>query len=72
MKGQPFQQELREVNGLNVKVTTYKVGNEFHCQVTDSEPGATIARSKADTANDAVNSAISKASRRIIIKGKSI
>lgn len=72
MTTEQFQEEYSEVNGTKVRITTYKIGNEFHCHVANADPGATIARTKAVSKEEAVTEAIRKASERIVIKGKSL
>jgi hypothetical protein len=72
MNSEQFQEEFQEVNGLKIRVTTYKIGDKFHCHVSNDDPGATIARSTSTSKEVAVNSALNKASQRIIIKGKSL
>ncbi|MFI5134401.1 MAG: hypothetical protein ACHQD9_00980 [Chitinophagales bacterium] len=72
MNNDQIQEEFREVNGLKIRVTTYKVGHKFHCQVSDPVPEATIAKATGPSKEAAVNKALNKASERIIIKGKSL
>ncbi len=72
MISEQFQEEIREVNGTKIRVTTYKLGDKFHCHVSNTEPGATIARATGVNMEDAVNTALNKAGQRIIIKGKSL
>ena len=71
MKSEQFEEEIRELNGTKVLVTTYKIGDEFHCHVSN-DPGATIARASAPSKQVAVSLALEKASGRILIKGKSL
>ena len=54
-----------EVNGVPVRVTTYKIGDNFYCHVYNVDPGATIARSTAATREKAVEEAMLKVSQRI-------
>jgi len=72
MTTEHFHEEYSEVNGTRVRITTYKIGNEFHCHVANADPGATIARTSAASREDAVSEAIKKASERIVIMGKSL
>jgi len=55
-----------------MRVTTYKVGNKFHCQVDSTNPGATVAKATRESKEEAVKSALNKAGQRVIIKGKSL
>ena len=72
MTGQQIQEEIREVNGVKMRVTTYKVGNKFHCQIDSTDPGATVAKASNQIKEEAVKSALNKANQRVIIKGKSL
>jgi hypothetical protein len=66
MTSEQFEEEIRDVNGTKVVVTTYKIDAEFYCHVSNFEPGATIARASAIEKEVAVNEAVRKASERII------
>ena len=72
MAGQQIQEEIREVNGVKMRLTTYKVGNKFHCQIDSTNPGATVAKATNQNKEEAVKSALDKAHQRVIIKGKSL
>ena len=72
MSNEQFQEEIREVNGIKMRVTTYKIGDKFHCHVANTEPGATIARASGENKEDALQTALNKAGQQVIIKGKSL
>ena len=72
MSSEQFQEEIREVNGIKMRVTTYKIGGKFHCHVVDTNPGATIARASGDNKEEALQTALNKAGQRVIIKGRSL
>jgi len=65
MTTENFKEEFRELNGTKVRITSYKIGNEFYCHVYNADPGATIARATANTLEDAMQKAIEKASARL-------
>jgi hypothetical protein len=65
MKAEDYQEELREVEGVMVRITVYKIGNEFHCHIYNADPGATIARCSASDRETAVRVALEKAMIRI-------
>ena len=58
-------EELTEINGVTIRVTTYKIGDDYYCHVYNIDPGATIARSTATTREKAVEEAMVKVSQRI-------
>ena len=65
MTSEEFKEEIINVNGTKVLVTTYRIEEEFYCHVSNYDPGATISRASAATKEAAVNEAIKKASERI-------
>jgi len=65
MKTEEFKEEFRELNGTKVRITTYKIGDEFYCHIYNADPGATIARASGNTHEEAVQKALEKATTRI-------
>jgi hypothetical protein len=65
VKTENFKEEIAEVKGVLVRVTTYKIGENFYCHVYNVDPGATIARSTAATREKAVEEAMLKVTQRI-------
>ena len=66
MTTQNYEQEVREVNGTQIRVTNYKIGDEFYCHVSNYDPDAIIARAHGSTKEVAVNEAMQKASDRLL------
>jgi len=65
LKTENFKEELLELNGTPIRVTTYKIGEDYYCHVYNVDPGATIARSTAATREKAVEEALIKVTQRI-------
>jgi len=65
VKTENFKEEIAAVNGVPVRVTTYKIGDNFYCHVYNVDPGATIARATAATREKAVEEAMIKVTQRI-------
>jgi hypothetical protein len=65
MKAQDYHTESREVAGVAIKVTTYRIGDPYHCHVANADPGATIARAEAATREEAERAAVAKATERL-------
>ncbi len=61
MKSENFQEREIEIDGWPVKLTSYRVGNEYVCQADNVSPGACLARFTAATPEEAEAQAISKA-----------
>jgi hypothetical protein len=65
LKSEEYQTEIKEVSGFKVCITSYKIGDTHFCKIDNVDPGATISRSEARTREEALNIALSKASRRL-------
>jgi hypothetical protein len=46
-------------------VTSYKIGDMYHCKADNVSPGAQIARTTGATREEAENAAIAKATERL-------
>ncbi|HEX9653515.1 MAG TPA: hypothetical protein VGA99_07375 [bacterium] len=64
-KVEDFQQENTEINGIPLRIVTYKIGDRFFCHVENKDPGATIARGEGPTREDAKWQAVSKVNIRL-------
>ncbi|MGQ0657491.1 MAG: hypothetical protein ACT4NU_05255 [Chromatiales bacterium] len=49
----------------DVAITTYKIGDQYHCVIDNVSPGATIARTEAGTLEQAESEAIVIAEERL-------
>jgi hypothetical protein len=68
-KVEQFQERQIDIEGWPVKLTSYKVGENFVCQADNVSPGACLARFSADTPEKAESQAMSKA-RHLLSKTK--
>jgi hypothetical protein len=66
---QQYQEREIELNGWPVRLTSYKVGEQYVCQADNVSPGACLARFTAGTLEEAESNAISKA-RHLLGKTK--
>ncbi len=64
-----FQERQVEIDGWPVKLTSYRVGDQYICQADNVSPGACLARFSAATAQEAESQALSKA-RHLLGKTK--
>lgn len=62
---QDYTRELHQVNGHDVNVTTYRIGDIYHCHIDNRDPGATIARSRGKNLNEVKRIALEKAMSRL-------
>jgi len=58
---QGFQEREIEIAGWPVRLTSYRIGEQYICQADNVSPGACLARMSASTAEEAESQAISKA-----------
>ena len=68
LKAEDLRVDQQEILGWPVKITSYKLGGRFHCHIANTDPGATIVRTEADTYNEAFREAVAKAHERLTSK----
>lgn len=61
VKTEEFQERQIELAGWPVRLTSYRVGNQYVVQADNVSPGAVLARFTAATHEEAESQAISKA-----------
>jgi hypothetical protein len=63
MKPEEHSRRQQELAGWPVIVETYKLGDVYHCTITNVDPGARFARADGATKDEAETIAIEKATR---------
>ena len=63
MKPEEHSRRQQELAGWPVIVETYKLGDVYHCTITNVDPGARFARGHGATKDEAETIAIEKATR---------
>jgi hypothetical protein len=71
MKAEEYSVESKEIGGQRIKITTYRIGDVYHCHVANADPGATIARADAGTREEAERIALAKTAARLIAQSRS-
>lgn len=61
MQAEEFAERQMEIDGWPVKLTSYRVGDNYVCQADNVSPGACLARFTAATLAEAESQTISKA-----------
>jgi len=61
MKPEQFSERQVDVDGWQVNLTTYKLGEKWHTKADNVSPGAALARIVADTREDAEARALARA-----------
>jgi len=65
LKADEYRVEKKELAGLQVNVTSYKIGDFYHCHIDNIDPGATIARTEGLTREEAELAALARALERL-------
>jgi hypothetical protein len=61
LKAEDFSERQVDVDGWQVNLTTYRLGNKWHTKADNVSPGAALARIVADTREDAEARALARA-----------
>jgi hypothetical protein len=61
MKVENFTERKIDVDGWPVNLTTYQIGETFHCKADNVSPGAGLARTTGATREEAEQKAITRA-----------
>lgn len=64
-RAEDFSCTLADVEGWQVSVTRYRLGDQWVCKVDNVDPGAVISRATAATSERAYEAAITKAADRL-------
>ena len=63
MKPEEHAVRRQELAGWQISVETYKLGDVYHCTISNVDPGARFARADGSTREEAESRAIEKATR---------
>jgi hypothetical protein len=61
MKVENHSERRIEIDGWPVHLTSYKIGDTFHCKADNVSPGAALARTTGATQQEAEEKAIARA-----------
>lgn len=61
MKPEDFSERKIPIDGWQVNLTTYRLGDKWHTKADNVSPGAALARIVADTREDAESRALARA-----------
>jgi hypothetical protein len=65
MKPEAYEEKQLEVEGWPLRLTSYKLGEVFHCHADNVSPGATLVRETGATRDEAERKALEVARRRL-------
>ena len=63
MKAEEYSTREVELAGWKARITSYKLGDTYHCSVDNVSPGAVITRTEGKTREEAEKAAIEKATK---------
>jgi hypothetical protein len=61
MKPEEYQERQVQVDSWQVKLTSYKLGDVYHCTADNVSPGAWLARTSGATRDEAEQKALERA-----------
>lgn len=61
MRVEEYGERNLQLAGWDVHLTTYKLGDKYHCKADNVSPGAALARTTGATRDEAENAAIARA-----------
>lgn len=64
-KAEEYRIEQRPFAGIEIKITTYKIGRQYYAHVANVDPGATIARSEGNSREEAIQKALEKVKNKL-------
>ena len=63
MKAEEYSRREQELLGWPISIETYRVGDVYHCTISNVDPGARFARADGSTKEEAEARALEKAQR---------
>ncbi len=64
-KAEDHQSRKETLEGWDINITSYKIGDKHYCHIDNVSPGATIARGEGATREEAEGVAMEKARDRL-------
>ena len=61
MRAEDHSERIVDVNGWQCRLTSYKLGDVYHCQADNVSPGARLARATGATKEEAERQALERA-----------
>ena len=63
MRAEEYSRREIEISGWPISIETYKLGDVYHCAISNVDPGARFARADGSTKDEAERIALEKATR---------
>ncbi len=68
LKADDFSVNTRELSGLRVNVTSYKIGSKYYCHIDNVDPNATIVQLDGESKDEVIQTALEQAMQRLTRK----
>lgn len=65
LKADDFSVNTRELSGLTVNITSYKIGKRYYCHIDNVDPGATIVSLDGESKEEVLQTAMERAQQRV-------
>jgi len=65
LKAEDHERRQETLEGWDITITSYRIGDKHYCHIDNVSPGATIARSEGETRQEAEKIALAKAGERL-------
>jgi hypothetical protein len=65
MKPEGYREQIIALNGWQIRLTSYKLGEQFICTADNVSPGSWLARTRAASRREAEQQALDKARKRL-------
>jgi hypothetical protein len=63
VRSEDFQERRDQLNGWNINIVSYRIGDRYYCTIDNVDPGARFARAGGATRDEAEAAALDKATR---------
>ena len=63
MKPEEYSRRSQQLAGWDISIETYKLGDVYHCTISNVDPGARFARADGATRDEAERRALEKAEK---------
>ncbi len=67
-RAEDYRVVTKDVAGVKVRMTSYKLEDRFFCHIANVDPGATISRAEATTREEAEKLALAEATQKLQTK----
>jgi hypothetical protein len=63
LKSEEFRETKQQLDGWDINIVSYRIGDRYYCTIDNVSPGARFARGEGGTREEAETAALEKARR---------